>query len=664
MVAELIKSADEEGAIYWHKKGEMGRAVPLYQKVIVAEEKNSSARYLLASIYIKQNKLLQANHLLRQAIEISPHNPSYYLLSGSNLFQQDQLEAAQEMFEKGWRLLYGLPESAFAVPLLIFAKLLTAPVEYIKDLYNYYADYGALLERKGYFLTNPQIITQAQKLIVRIKTNSPHFIARLYGLFSLLAFDKYASPTKNQFVVESIFLPLLHRALAQDSISIALQLEIEIYERFIKQTESEAHFARWFPLLAAPLQLKGQQLNLALELKDSCQENSRKVAFFFHVENMLAHSKVILELLTGRAQLHGSDFEPVLFVFSKNNGKRLQAFMDLGVEVVFLDDYVSASDCELEYKKILKLREFLLQRAISVCVWVSVPTLMAFAFSLRVAPIQIWWSMKYHSYCHADVDGYFTNGSLQTKRKINNRDWQVVHSAITFTMELEKAKLAREFRQQFSPKAFILGALGREEKLCDGAYLKCVCSILKQRPNTVFLWTGRNRLPVIENYFVAQGVADRCFFIGWVDTDVVTQVLDLYLDTFPLGGGHTVFQSMFYGKAMIMRESSENLETGVIMHMLTSEGRLGDDPKLPQNISDHFTNCAGECLIYLANNDDEYVNHALKLIDCKKSRIESGNLNRLFVDTFMADKQQMALSFGRQLQQLKEEMYALKNLPF
>ena len=75
--------------------------------------------------------------------------------------------------------------------------------------------------------------------------------------------------------------------------------------------------------------------------------------------------------------------------------------------------------------------------------------------------------------------------------------------------------------------------------------------------------------------------------------------------------------------------------------------------------------CESEApLIYLANNDDEYVSHGLKLIDLKKIRIESGNLNSLFVDTFMADKQQMALSFGRQLRQLKEEMYALKNLPF
>ena len=49
---------------------------------------------------------------------------------------------------------------------------------------------------------------------------------------------------------------------------------------------------------------------------------------------------------------------------------------------------------------------------------------------MRIAPVQIHWSMKYHSVEFDEIDGYLTIGSFEQYRIINGKKWRAGHGAL------------------------------------------------------------------------------------------------------------------------------------------------------------------------------------------------------------------------------------------
>ena len=86
-------------------------------------------------------------------------------------------------------------------------------------------------------------------------------------------------------------------------------------------------------------------------------------------------------------------------------------------------------DFENQYwKRLLFLRNDIRERKINHIIWVSVELMMPLAFAIGIAPIQSWWSMKYHNLQFAEIDGYITGGSVNRFREIGDRAWRVVRA--------------------------------------------------------------------------------------------------------------------------------------------------------------------------------------------------------------------------------------------
>src|SRR6202008_1224480 len=73
------------------------------------------------------------------------------------------------------------------------------------------------------------------------------------------------------------------------------------------------------------------------------------------------------------------------------------------------------------------MRESMAQASVRVCVWVSVPTMAAYAFATRLAPVQIFWAMRFHPLSGSDIDGYISWGAgEEVTRRYGEQDWEVV----------------------------------------------------------------------------------------------------------------------------------------------------------------------------------------------------------------------------------------------
>ena len=249
--------------------------------------------------------------------------------------------------------------------------------------------------------------------------------------------------------------------------------------------------------------------------------------------------------------------------------------------------------------------------------------------------------MKYHSIELEDIDGYFAIGSQEKFKRIGNRDWRCIHGAFKELYAPALSSQARTIRQQYPVKT-LLGCMGRVEKLDNPQYLDAVTDILKARPDTGFLWSGQSRLPSVQEYFEKSGVADRCFFVGWINTRLYAQVLDICLDTFPFGGGITVFECMAAEKPVVFHLSPESMETGVPMVILPLLNRRIGTPEQQELAKSLFTNEDGDNLFLCANDQQEYITMALRAIDSQRFRDFAGQAARTFVEMFIMDTGEMA----------------------
>ena len=91
-------------------------------------------------------------------------------------------------------------------------------------------------------------------------------------------------------------------------------------------------------------------------------------------------------------------------------------------------------------------------RGVECIVYTSLILSMSFAFALRLAPVQIWWSMKYHSISFPEVDGYMALGSFDTYREIEARPWRAVHRSMEVLFAPELAEQAAAIRADLTKR--------------------------------------------------------------------------------------------------------------------------------------------------------------------------------------------------------------------
>jgi predicted O-linked N-acetylglucosamine transferase (SPINDLY family) len=169
---------------------------------------------------------------------------------------------------------------------------------------------------------------------------------------------------------------------------------------------------------------------------------------------------------------------------------------------------------------------------------------VVFAFAMGLAPVQVMWSLRFHPVRLPEIDGYLTYGSWgEDERIFHGQRWTVCPVPLALDPRTPAPADVTALRARF-PEKVLLGTLAREEKISSPPFLDAVAEILKRNPQCGYIWTGQAQHPGIASFFQRHGLASRCHFVGWVDTPLYAAILDLFLETFPLGCGITGYQAM------------------------------------------------------------------------------------------------------------------------
>jgi hypothetical protein len=407
-------------------------------------------------------------------------------------------------------------------------------------------------------------------------------------------------------------------------------MEVLIYGAFVKTTETEEHYNNCFKLWAPTLQRLGRAQQKPLRQ----HRDPRKICFVIQNAVLLGHTEVMLKTVDAwiDANLNVEIWLAAFGGVDPNFAKLLeQRSIKLIEPLIFKGQKIPLSQAFLLFRQ--QLDDF----NINTVVWVSVPTSASYALAMRLAPRQVFWALKFHPIYVPEVDVHICGGhKSESVRIYNDNTWSVAPFPLTVALKDNQSEDVKAFRRKFPDDVVLLGTLAREEKINSPEFLSAVCTILSRNPTAHYLWTGRQQPETVLAAFQNAGVAARCHFIGWVDTNLVAEAIDIFLETFPFGCGVTGYQAMGHGTPLLSMQATDTL------YSLVVPLRTPDQP--PPSTEE-----LEELEILTAANPQHYVDLAQKMISDPIYRGVIGNREKNYFADQLRDLPNYALRLWREM---------------
>jgi hypothetical protein len=409
---------------------------------------------------------------------------------------------------------------------------------------------------------------------------------------------------------------VLHHFIERRDAPNALAIEALLYNTFVKAVESEEHYERAFSQWREAMSALGRSFAREPESRPA-PAGEPGIGFVFHTGTVLGHTEVLFRLLGARDAKARERGAVRIYTLFGADGAFEQGAAALGVPV---ESYAREPGGPQEW-----LRNRMAGNGDRVAVWVSAPPAALFVFGARVAPVQVFWSLKHHPVRAPEIDGYLTYGSWgETERVFHGQRWTVCPVPLALDPRPRPAEAVAAVRAQF-PQKVLAGTLAREEKIASRPFLESVAAILKRPPQVGWLWTGRTRHAGVHDFFRAQGVGDRVHHVGWVDTPLYAAALDLFLETFPLGCGITGYQAMGAGVPLL-----SYADANTVFGMQYWEELGGGRRPIERAALDRYP-------VLVARDPAEYVELASRLIDDPAFRAGWREREQRFHDEEIAD---------------------------
>lgn len=467
------------------------------------------------------------------------------------------------------------------------------------------------------------------------------------------------------WVLDAVFtilvFPLMRRHPENiTDLDCVLELETYVHLYYVKCRDTKSHFKYVFQEMTPSLVKCGSLLNSSFPpIAFRKPSSRRKIAFLFWSDGYLAHSRNYLTFLSGMRDLGTEYFEPITYILgseskSGNTEKAFpEAVLRLGYEVRFLPYLVHRLS-----RVLLNIKKRANQDQISALVFVSIPSHMLVCVNAGLAPRHVWWAMKYHQIESDKIDGYLTFGSFGRTRVIDGKKWRSALPALTDLFDPGAADQAKINRNRHLGDQFtcILACIGRDEKINSRPYLEAVAKLLKKHPETLFVWTGR-KVPVEVNTIINElEISERCCFVGWIDSMVYSQVIDIFIDSFPFASGYSAFEAMAANKPIVVLETPESRETSTATSLLPALRRETGSSTDQDILIEMFSESEGD-LKYspFVTSEDEYIQKVSHLIEDLDFRARSGEAGHRFIDEFLSDSKRMANEVCNHLVEIVEQ---------
>jgi hypothetical protein len=421
-----------------------------------------------------------------------------------------------------------------------------------------------------------------------------------------LAFEK--EDIKN-FYIHHFNSGKIIKILAENKkINEALFLEHLFYSKLVKIIETEDHYSKSFSIFKDELWNCGKYYSD----KKITLKPSKLIAFIINANTILGHTEVTI-LMIKNLKLLDPSLKIYILSFTTQISNDFKKIMDdLNIDIF-------SPPKKMDYLELLRWgRKISQDFNIGTVIWVSVPTMVSLFFGYGLAYKQIYWTLKFHAVYMDKSIIHIGSGNFElskTKNIINADLWKVFAAPLTINVIRNNEEEINKVKNKFS-KGKIFGTLAREEKFNSKEFINTLIVILNKCPESIYIYTGRTNSQILLNELKKFNLLNRCFYIGWVDTNFYSELIDIFLETFPFGCGITGVQSLFQGNILISKWDNNTL------------------PRLYFNdfLSAKKFNNNWKC----AFNKEEYINYAIKAYN-SKSHTKNQN-NDIFKEMQLLDR--------------------------
>ncbi|WBV45505.1 hypothetical protein [Pseudoroseomonas cervicalis] len=454
-------------------------------------------------------------------------------------------------------------------------------------------------------------------------------------LLALLGLDQPVPFPYAEALVEGLALPWLLQAAREDQAVLALELEGLLHAHWLKREESAAHHARWIGRWAPALAECGRRRARPLAARPPAPGQRPVVVFLAHVASGLAHVQAMLTLLEAAMQRPGRRFDyRVQFLYGRDEA----VFARLGAAGVGVVAQATPPGTPLALA-LERCAALLAADPPAALVWLCAPQGLAYGFGRRLAPVQLWWSVKFHPPAAPDADLRIGGFAGQGPRvMVEGVPWANLPGSIDPQLRAVPEAERQALRARFG-EGVLLGSLAREEKMADPGFQQVVLSVLQRVPGARYLYTGREDLPEFRARLEAAGVAERAHFVGWVETGLYAGILDVYLDSFPLGGGLTAMQAMVQGVAPVFLCGAPGAPYGgVLDNYLHRARRSAEVPAAERAARDALLrDAAGRDLVPVVADEAAYLARAVALAGDAALRRQVGQAVARYAEAWLTD---------------------------
>jgi tetratricopeptide (TPR) repeat protein len=516
--------------------------------------------------------------------------------------------------------------------------------------------------KPAHFLQILRSVNQTHRALLAIGISLTNMETGLQFYDGGVQYNLSSSREWNAITFHHLVLPLLD-SLSERDLYLALLINWATLFTFAQQPVEEAQ-AEYCDKLFRP-KFQGFGVKLA-ELLPDTRTHKRpstsvrpRVAFVVDMElNWASPIKLLCGFLKGCTQASENVVVPVVYSLLLSVPDVKKTIESLGVELVEINESQSPVSCgDFVADRFLALAQHIRGNRIDAIVFITLDSMLNLAGTFRILPVQLYWSMG-HTYHEApNTAAYIFNGSFERYNTLNGRVWRIGRAAIDDLYDPRLTQAASAFRKTNSTGEIVLGHLGRGQKIYNEEFLDALGKVLISRPQAEFWWTGMPGESRVDEILATQGAQLNSKNVGRVSGKMFVQAIDILLDPWPMGGGHSVYESMAAGIPVVFYRYDFMKEPGALRSVLVPYEGLGGTAEEQADVRRMFTGANGENLLLVAATPDEYVHMIQRLIDDVALRTEVGKAGSRFVQRYITDLGRMAQSYSAHIIEAIEEYW-------
>lgn len=386
-----------------------------------------------------------------------------------------------------------------------------------------------------------------------------------WSFHSLWGVDKYFNHP-----LWMIFYPLwkdiFYEHIARDECDEAMYVHFFIYHKMGNSFQTQEEWKMFNDDIDRPASEYYKQWALKTNLltcKTTQSESKKIIGFLWDrvVENSpfkVAYSlwKALYESSEFRSRYEIKIYLMSYFEKSNNDQECMDNIRRLGIEIFDgAEPFYADGFYHSHLDKAIYIRQKMIDDGVDIMVHGASYDINDFLVTTRTAPKQIYWSHGNFEYDVYGIDKKISHilGSLKFKMDKNGH----IYSGFAIPMDLKfynqpvHEQIIKNERSKYPEDVFILGTIGRLVKVDSNEYLEAVAQILKKTPNTIYIAAGGGNFDSIKNKLDKLGIMDRVYMPGHVDAHLYGNIIDFWLDTFPLHGGEAVSEFAYKQKCII-----------------------------------------------------------------------------------------------------------------